>query len=74
MCEKHRNQMNKYSEDPEIIRNRKDKSILIITDRDFQPITKLVHHDVSFTPYRLCMVFFVLSCLHASHRRPLIRS
>jgi hypothetical protein len=67
MCERHRNEMNsydfvtktyKYSEDPEIVRNRKNKSVLILTDRDFQPPVKSLHQDVSFPEQVKCLSIY----------------
>jgi len=67
MCERHRNEMNsydfntktyKYSEDPEVIRKRKDKSVLILTDRDFQPPIKSLHPDVSFPEQVKCLSIY----------------
>ena len=67
MCERHRKEMNsydfvtkiyKYSEDPEVIRNRKDKSVLILTDRGFQPPIKSLHPDVSFPEQVKCLSIY----------------
>ena len=68
MCEHHRNKMKsydfdtktyKYSEDPEIIRNRKNKSVLIITDcKEYQVPSKSLHPDVSFPEQVKCLSIY----------------
>jgi hypothetical protein len=49
----------KYSEDPEVIRNRKNKSVLIITDcKEYQVPSKSLHPDVSFPEQVKCLSIY----------------